>query len=161
MCCFGGSPGGTPGLDTHRLRDIFCPWPAAKAVYTYTSEATNNTYTLNTEPANTTAAESFCNDVGGHLACWVSREEQVTSRFDGSAAWLVVTPRALVKICKTMQNPPSCPYGLASIHSAVPRVNRRTSRILNAQPTCRPRWRATSRTGASSCLRSTRSTSTA
>jgi hypothetical protein len=51
--------------------------PAAKAVYTYTSATTNNTYTLNTEPANATVAEAFCNDVGGHLVSWISREEQV------------------------------------------------------------------------------------
>ena len=43
---------------------------AEKQVYTWTSDVTGNTYMLNTEPSNATAAQQFCNDNGGHLVSW-------------------------------------------------------------------------------------------
>ena len=41
-----------------------------KQVYTWTSDVSNNTYMLNTEPSNATAAQKFCNDNGAHLVSW-------------------------------------------------------------------------------------------
>ena len=51
---------------------------AEKQTYTYFSNVTNNTYTLNTEPTNATAAQLHCNDIGGHLVAYASLAEQVS-----------------------------------------------------------------------------------
>lgn len=53
--------------------------PAEKQVYTWTSDTSNNTYMLNTEPANATAAQQFCNDNGAHLVSWYARHASLSA----------------------------------------------------------------------------------
>jgi hypothetical protein len=46
-------------------------------VFTYTNNATNTTYVLNQTMMDMASAERMCNLAGGHLAAWLSLDEQV------------------------------------------------------------------------------------
>lgn len=52
------------------------PFVAAPGIYYYSSELTNNTYILNQFVSNFSKAQQFCNDNGGHLVDYASKDEQ-------------------------------------------------------------------------------------
>jgi hypothetical protein len=59
--------------------------------YNFTSNSTNSTYILNTQPATFANAESFCSDQGGHLVSYGSLKEQVRgAAADCDHAWVQV-----------------------------------------------------------------------
>jgi hypothetical protein len=43
----------------------------------YVNVTTNTTYILNTRKQNFSTAEQFCNDNGGHLASWATKDKQI------------------------------------------------------------------------------------
>ncbi len=49
---------------------------AAPQSYNYTSDYNGNTYILNTRQLTQSQAQQSCNAAGGHLAAWVSNDEQ-------------------------------------------------------------------------------------
>lgn len=64
-------------LRTQRMP--FSSRAAAPKVYIYDSDNTNNTYILNAQRTNASAAEQYCQDQGGHLVSFTSQGEQVRS----------------------------------------------------------------------------------
>ena len=70
--------------------------PAAPGVWFYTSETTEYTYAFGNRLVGQMAAQALCNDVGGHLVTWTSRDEQAEVEGCAAATLLLALPAAVM-----------------------------------------------------------------